>query len=247
MFYDLIVFLPLIGFLIAGLLAAEWATGRPSLAGFYARRVRRLFPALALVLGTCLAAGSILLMPDELKALAKQAAAGAGFTANFLFWRQADYFDPASELKPLLHLWSLAVEEQFYLVFPLLLWGLLKTVGQRRARQVVAALALLPPLLLLRPPPLGQPPSPAGDGVLRPAAREVGEGAGGDLVQQGGDRGGVDGREQRGRGGGVFGFFFFSSFSLGSSGSSSSAPFGLLVFFHFRGKSGSCFRCCCCC
>ena len=137
------VFFVISGFLIAGLLAAEWATGRPSLAGFYARRVRRLFPALALVLGTCLAAGSILLMPDELKALAKQAAAGAGFTANFLFWRQADYFDPASELKPLLHLWSLAVEEQFYLVFPLLLWGLLKTVGQRRARQVVAALALL--------------------------------------------------------------------------------------------------------
>jgi peptidoglycan/LPS O-acetylase OafA/YrhL len=95
--------------------------GRFSYTDFYWRRVRRIFPALVLVLAACLGLGWMLLLPDEYRNLGRHALAGAGFLSNIVLWREAGYFATAAELKPLLHLWSLGVEEQYYLVWPLAL------------------------------------------------------------------------------------------------------------------------------
>lgn len=89
---------------------------------FYKRRVRRIFPALALVLVACFAFGWHALLADEFKQLGKHIASGAGFISNFVLWSESGYFDNAADTKPLLHLWSLGVEEQYYLLWPLLLW-----------------------------------------------------------------------------------------------------------------------------
>lgn len=89
---------------------------------FYSRRIKRIFPALILVLTACFAFGWLALLADEYKQLGKHIAGGAGFISNFLFWNESGYFDNAAETKPLLHLWSLGIEEQFYIVWPLLLW-----------------------------------------------------------------------------------------------------------------------------
>lgn len=116
------VFFVISGFLITGLLAQELnRTGRIDILGFYARRVRRLLPALVLVLLFTLCAGAFLLVPvGQVQQLAQSAIAGAGFFANIFFWRrQSSYFAGAAEEMPLLHLWTLAVEEQFYIVWPL--------------------------------------------------------------------------------------------------------------------------------
>ena len=116
------VFFVISGFLISGIILKSLQRGDFSFAEFYAHRVRRIFPALAVVLAACYAVGWFALLPDEFKLLGKHIAAGAGFLENFVLWKEAGYFDTASELKPLLHLWSLAVEEQFYLAYPLMLW-----------------------------------------------------------------------------------------------------------------------------
>jgi peptidoglycan/LPS O-acetylase OafA/YrhL len=116
------VFFVISGFLISGIILDGLKAGTFSFADFYWRRVRRIFPALVLVLATSLVLGWLLLLPDEFMQLGKHVAAGAGFVSNIVFWREAGYFDSAAELKPLLHLWSLGVEEQYYLVWPLLLF-----------------------------------------------------------------------------------------------------------------------------
>jgi peptidoglycan/LPS O-acetylase OafA/YrhL len=115
------VFFVISGFLISSIIFDDLKGARFSFAGFYWRRVRRIFPALVLVLAACLALGWLVLLPDEYATLGKHVAAGAGFASNIVLWREAGYFDTAAELKPLLHLWSLGVEEQYYLVWPLLL------------------------------------------------------------------------------------------------------------------------------
>ncbi len=117
------VFFVISGYLISGILSGELDAGRFSLACFYGRRVRRIFPALCLVLASCLAYGCVVLLPSELSRLGEHVAGGAGFVANLMFWHEAGYFDRTAAAKPLLHLWSLGVEEQFYLAWPLLLWG----------------------------------------------------------------------------------------------------------------------------
>lgn len=92
---------------------------------FYARRVKRIFPALIMVLLACTAAGWVMLTPGEYELMGRPIAGGAGFVANFVFWKEAGYFDMAADTKPLLHLWSLGIEEQFYIVWPfvlVLLW-----------------------------------------------------------------------------------------------------------------------------
>lgn len=115
------VFFVISGYLISLVIFTAQEQGRFSLREFYFHRVRRIFPALAVVLSSLLIIGWFVLLADEYKLLGRHTAAGALFAANFAFWREAGYFDIQSELKPLLHLWSLGIEEQYYLIWPLLL------------------------------------------------------------------------------------------------------------------------------
>lgn len=130
------VFFVISGYLITRIVQGRLEQGRFSFADFYIRRVRRIFPALCVVLAATLVAGWVLLLPGELQALGGHALAAAGFVANIAFWADIGYFDPAAETKPLLHLWSLGIEEQFYLLWPLLLWWAWRG---RRPLWVVAA------------------------------------------------------------------------------------------------------------
>ncbi|MEN9587647.1 MAG: hypothetical protein RIT15_1222, partial [Pseudomonadota bacterium] len=115
------IFFVISGYLITTILLKQMETHQFSLAHFYAQRIKRIFPALATVLIFCLWVGWIALSSGEYKQLGRYTAGGAAFLNNFLFWRDAGYFDTAAATKPLLHLWSLAIEEQFYLIWPLLL------------------------------------------------------------------------------------------------------------------------------
>jgi peptidoglycan/LPS O-acetylase OafA/YrhL len=132
------VFFVISGYLITSLLTVEAEqTGRISLAGFYARRVRRLFPALLLVVLATMALGATFLLPvfGEQTNLAKSGIATALYLSNFYFWRYTgNYFDGPAELEPLLHTWSLAVEEQFYLFWPLMVIGVLALSGLTKGR-----------------------------------------------------------------------------------------------------------------
>jgi peptidoglycan/LPS O-acetylase OafA/YrhL len=115
------IFFVISGFLISSITLREMREGRFSLLHFYARRARRIFPALILVLLAVLAFGWLVLLPYEYQGVGKHAAASAVFVPNFLAWRESGYFEVAAPLKPLLHLWSLGVEEQFYLAWPIFL------------------------------------------------------------------------------------------------------------------------------
>lgn len=139
------VFFVISGFLITSILHQEIQAGRWSLASFYARRILRIFPALVLVLLACLIAGWHTLLAQEYMQLGKHLGLGAAFLSNIGLWWEAGYFDKASEAKPMLHLWSLAIEEQFYIVWPLLLWLILRS--RRSATRIVAALAAVSLLL----------------------------------------------------------------------------------------------------
>jgi peptidoglycan/LPS O-acetylase OafA/YrhL len=116
------IFFVISGFLITSIIFEEIRDANFSLKRFYVRRINRLFPALLLVMITCFAAGWFVLFPDEYKQLGKHTAAGAAFISNLVFWSEAGYFDSAADTKILLHLWSLGVEEQFYLVWPILIF-----------------------------------------------------------------------------------------------------------------------------
>jgi len=118
------VFFVISGYLITGIIARALDEGRFTFRDFYARRVRRIFPALLLVLSASLVAGWFLLLPDEYAALAQHVIAGGLFASNLLLASQHGYFDANSDHAPLLHLWSLGVEEQFYIVWPLALFVL---------------------------------------------------------------------------------------------------------------------------
>ena len=128
------VFFVISGFLITGLLVAELReTGSISLSRFYARRVRRLLPALALVLASTLLLGSVLLLAvdGEQQDLAKSTLAAALSGSNIFFWLGSNYFSQQADLIPLLHTWSLSVEEQYYLVWPALLITLMLLARKR--------------------------------------------------------------------------------------------------------------------
>ncbi len=116
------VFFVISGFLISTIIFENLDRGTFSFAEFYARRMKRIFPALCLVLVASFAFGWFALLADEYKQLGKHIAAGAGFVSNLALWNEAGYFDNSAETKPLLHLWSLGIEEQFYVVWPLCLW-----------------------------------------------------------------------------------------------------------------------------
>jgi peptidoglycan/LPS O-acetylase OafA/YrhL len=119
------IFYVISGFLITTLLVREWeTTGRIRLGDFWAKRIRRLAPALIVVIAITLPVGALLASVLSWDTLAMQATASAFYVANILFWREStDYFDTGGGQSPFLHMWSLGVEEQFYIVWPLLIIG----------------------------------------------------------------------------------------------------------------------------
>lgn len=113
------IFFVISGYLITSIIIQEKSAGRFTLAGFYERRIRRILPALFTVMAFCLPLAWLFMSPDQMRDFAKSLIAVPLFASNILFWKESDYFAPAAEEKPLLHTWSLAVEEQFYIFFPL--------------------------------------------------------------------------------------------------------------------------------
>jgi peptidoglycan/LPS O-acetylase OafA/YrhL len=127
------IFFVISGFLISKIIFSALERDRFSIAEFYIRRIRRIFPALIAVLIATLVFGWYLLIGNEYRQLGKHIAAGAGYVSNFLLWTESGYFDHSAATKPLLHLWSLAIEEQFYILWPVMLvfvwkrqWNFLK-------------------------------------------------------------------------------------------------------------------------
>lgn len=139
------IFFVISGYLITGLLLNEARmTGRVQLAAFFTRRVRRLLPAMVLVVGTTLLLGWVFLFPEELPRLGKSATAVSLISANVHFMHYSGgYFDPSTDLMPLLHMWSLAVEEQYYLAWPLLFLLALRLTRGWKAGFSVSAEGLL--------------------------------------------------------------------------------------------------------
>lgn len=116
------IFFVISGYLISTIIFENLDKGTFSFSDFYSRRIKRIFPALIVVLVAIYAFGWFALLADEYKQLGKHIGAGTIFISNFILWNEIDYFDNAAETKPLLHLWSLGIEEQFYILWPLLLW-----------------------------------------------------------------------------------------------------------------------------
>ncbi|MEA2864100.1 MAG: hypothetical protein QOC84_2056 [Bradyrhizobium sp.] len=135
------VFFVISGFLISSIIVDALASDRFSYFDFYVRRIRRIFPALLLVLIPSFAFGWYALLPHEFAQLERHLAAAAAFVSNFSLWAEAGYFDNSANTKPLQHLWSLAIEEQFYILWPLLLAFAWKRTKKLAALTAVIALA----------------------------------------------------------------------------------------------------------
>lgn len=130
------IFFVISGYLISTIVFSNLERGSFSIVDFYNRRIRRIFPALIAVMAAGLVFGWFALFSDEYRELGKHIVAGAAFLANIALFRESGYFDAAAETKPMLHLWSLAVEEQFYIFWPLMLfvvrkynWSFLSITG----------------------------------------------------------------------------------------------------------------------
>jgi peptidoglycan/LPS O-acetylase OafA/YrhL len=134
------VFFVISGFLITSIILEDLRHGRFSIVTFYERRVRRIFPALFAMLAATGIAASWLLLPGELSDLGRSAVAATLFVSNIFFQQTSDYFAGAAHLKPLLHTWSLSVEEQFYVVFPIAMWAIARWGGGRWLHVIVPAL-----------------------------------------------------------------------------------------------------------
>lgn len=115
------VFFVISGYLITLIIAEEIRQDRFTIIDFYERRIRRIFPALFAVISFCLVVAAIFMLPENFKNFGKSVIAATLFIANIFFLKETDYFSAAAETKPLLHTWSLSVEEQFYLIFPVIL------------------------------------------------------------------------------------------------------------------------------
>lgn len=136
------IFFVISGYLITAIIAREIDDGRFSLVRFYERRARRILPALLVMMAAVLALSAWLYLPEDFAAVPRSALMTLGFLANVWFFANTGYFAGGAETMPLLHCWSLAVEEQFYVGFPLLLW-LIARFAPRRRVMVVAGVALL--------------------------------------------------------------------------------------------------------
>ena len=137
------VFFVISGFLITSIVATEVAAGRFSLLSFYERRARRILPALTVVVLSTLVVGWFFLVPTEYRDLGQSTLATALFLSNIYFKSEIDYFSPAAEFAPLLHTWSLAVEEQFYLFFPPMLAAIFAWRGRSAVLWAVIGLTVL--------------------------------------------------------------------------------------------------------
>ena len=140
------IFFVISGYLITAIIAKEVSTGEFSIVNFWERRVRRILPALFFVLALTVLSAWFILLPVELDDFFDSLIAVSLSISNMFFWKTSGYFDTASELKPLLHTWSLAVEEQFYLGFPALLL-LIWRFGRAAILWVVVAIATVSLLL----------------------------------------------------------------------------------------------------
>jgi peptidoglycan/LPS O-acetylase OafA/YrhL len=132
------IFFVISGYLITGIIHQQMLSKTFSIADFYARRIRRIFPALIVVVLVTFLIGCYGLAPHEMKSLGSNIAGSAIFVQNFVLLGQVGYFDLAADKKPLLHLWSLGIEEQYYIVWPLLL----SLIGTRRIRSLGIIMAL---------------------------------------------------------------------------------------------------------
>jgi len=131
------VFFVISGYLITGLILKDLNGGHFKITEFWERRIRRILPALSVVVLACLVAGWFLYFPLEFKELGKSVIAQALLVSNVYFWKESGYFAQAAEMKPLLHTWSLAVEEQFYLLFPFLLVVIYRFSRQSLVRTII--------------------------------------------------------------------------------------------------------------
>jgi len=120
------IFFVISGFLITKIILENLETNTFNIIDFYSRRIRRIFPALLLLLIACYGIGWFVMFADEYKRLGGHIAAGAGFIQNLVLIQETSYFEKSIDTKPLIHLWSLAIEEQFYLFWPLVIWTLYK-------------------------------------------------------------------------------------------------------------------------
>lgn len=140
------VFFVISGYLITSIVYEDVRNHRFSFLAFYERRIRRIFPALFAVILVTLALAFLLLLPKDLKMYCQSLVAATLFTSNLLFWMTGGYFDWAAEMKPLLHTWSLSIEEQFYIFYPILLL-LVSRYTPRWSRVILAGIALVSLLL----------------------------------------------------------------------------------------------------
>ena len=153
------VFFVISGYLISGIIWNQLDKDAFSFIEFYRRRIRRIFPALLTVLITCLVLGFLFLHNPEYRQLAKHVFASSLFLNNWALSIDKGYFDVASENKPLLHLWSRSIEEQFYLIWPLLLWSFAAFFKQKKnwitAILILGAMSLLACLIQTPVRPIG--------------------------------------------------------------------------------------------
>ena len=163
------VFFVISGYLITSIILHEGSRGQFSLLDFYERRARRILPALFLVMLVSIPFAWAWMLPHQLKDFGQSVLAAAVFLSNFFFWLETDYFNDFAETAPLLHIWTLAVEEQYYVLFPLLLmsgWFIAKRFGHapddpgvRKAMIVFFALVALTPWRSGVPPDIRPQPS----------------------------------------------------------------------------------------
>ncbi|MFG1349601.1 acyltransferase family protein [Xanthobacter autotrophicus] len=134
------IFFVISGYLITAILFRDMKAGRFSLLDFYDRRIRRIFPALFVVLVATTLAAVFIMVPSDLLLYARSLRATTLFFSNIYFSKNLNYFQPEADLNPLLHTWSLAVEEQFYIVFPLILFALIRWVRPSLLRPIILVL-----------------------------------------------------------------------------------------------------------